>query len=160
MKNSQKKKIKICHAAVTASAVIGYVFGILLYIAVGRLGIDLAKESEVARGLCSVLLWQACFFIVILVSGYTVHTAAICAPTLFLRGVLAGYSSTYLLAMRADMLYFMHTALGVTVMITMTSAAKAAWQKSGRELFTCVFFLLGIAQLTVAAFYFAMLIRI
>lgn len=153
MRNKRKKTIKTGHVVVSTAGASGYVFGILLYIVIGRVGIKLSNESADIGSLCRILLWQAVFFIAILASGYIGHSTAICATVLSIRGMLSGYSSTYLLTLQADLLYFMHTAVSVLVMTALTSAARVVEEKSGRERFTCVFFLIGIVQAAVAAFY-------
>lgn len=157
MRNSREKRIKTGHIVVTTAGVIGYVFGALLCIAVGRLGIKVARESADIDTLCRILLWQAIFFIVILAGGYIGHGRAICAAVLFVRGVLAGYSSTYLLSLQADLLYFMHTAMSVLVMTALTSAARVVMEKRGSERVICVFFLIGIVQAAVTVFYLTIL---
>lgn len=157
MRNKRKKTIKAGHAVVSTAGVIGYVFGILLCIVIGRAGIKLARESADIDTLCRILLWQAIFFIIILASGHIGHKTAICATALFIRGVLAGYSSTYLLRMQADLLYFMHTAVSVLVMTALTSAARVTMEKRGVERAVCVFFLLGITQAAVIVFYLTIL---
>lgn len=154
MRNKREKAVKAGHIVVSSAGVIGYVFGILLCIAVGRLGIKLSTESADICSLCRILLWQAVFFIVIMAVG---RKTAICAAVLFTRGMLAGYSSTYLLNEQADLLYFMHTAVSVLVMTALTSAAKLARERQGRDLYICVFFLIGTTQAAVIVFYLTLL---